>query len=485
MRRTAGQPYSRALNPALMLALLALIATPTAGANGGAIQPWPENPRYWEFQGEPTLLLGGFETASPHAWEPERFIEQLDVLVESGGNYLRCITYARDHWHPDLPTPWRQLDDGRFDLDAWNPIYWERLEGVLEASAERGVVVQIEFWDGQNFQRRWEGEESRERWRRNPMNPENNVNYAAEETTLPANWEPSFENEPHPALLTVPTLNDDPTALVYQERFVREVLDRALDYGNVLFVPKNESWAPQEWSNHWAEFTRRVAAERGRTAYVGDMRFTPDADPVTEHGFDFAELSQSASGASRPSGSDVGQGHFDAIAAEMAKLDSRPAPANSVKQYAAGDEGVERVWRTVFAGQASARFHRPDWGLGLNARAQANIRSLRAVTDAIGVFNVQPHQEAGELLRDREENEAYVMADPGRVYAVFFTGGGEAVELDVSAMEGDVLVRWIDPNTGEWMDGEETHAGPAASLAKPSDGQWVAVVTPTKSGSSR
>ena len=161
-----------------------------------------------------------------------------------------------------------------------------------------------------------------------------------------------------------------------------------------------------------AAFAREKAAAQGRSIYVGDMRFTPDADPVVEHGFDFAELSQSASGAARPSGSGVGQGQFDAIVAEWSKLEDKPAPSNSVKQYAAGDEGVERVWRTIFAGQASARFHRPDWGHGLNERAQANIRSLREAADAIDVFHTQPHQNVKNLLSDRENNEAYLLADP-------------------------------------------------------------------------
>ncbi len=457
--------------------IMAAVFTGFAAA-GEAIRPWDDNPRYWQFQGEPTLLLGGFDTASPHTWaaeDPDQLIEHLDRLVEVGGNYLRCITYARDHWHPDLPTPWRQLEDGRFDLEQWNETYWNGFERVLEEAAERGIVVQIEFWDGQNFQRRWEGEESRERWRRNPYHPANNVNYTAADTTLPEDWEPSFTNDPHPALLTVPELNGDETVLHYQEQFVAQVLDRALEYDNVLYAPKNESWAPQEWSNHWAAFAREKAAARGRSIYVGDMRFTPDADPVVEHGFDFAELSQSASGAERPSGSDVGQGHFDAIVAEWSKLEDKPAPSNSVKQYAAGDEGVERVWRTIFAGQASARFHRPDWGHGLNERAQANIRSLREAADAIDVFHTQPHQNVENLLSNREDNEAYLMADPGRAYAVFFTSEGEEVELDASAIDGAMSLRWLDPNNAEWTSKEMLDSG-MIRLAKPGDGQWVAIV---------
>lgn len=60
---------------------------------------------------------------------------------------------------------------------------------------------------------------------------------------------------------------------------------------------------------------------------------------------------------------------------------------------------------------ASARFHRPDSGLGLGEKAQANIRSMRRLTDKMDVFTCGPHND---LLSDRKPNEAYCLAKPGR-----------------------------------------------------------------------
>ncbi|MCZ7636357.1 MAG: hypothetical protein M5U12_10165 [Verrucomicrobia bacterium] len=33
--------------------------------NREAIQPWPANPRYWQFRGEPVLLVGGSDDDNP------------------------------------------------------------------------------------------------------------------------------------------------------------------------------------------------------------------------------------------------------------------------------------------------------------------------------------------------------------------------------------------------------------------------------------
>ena len=58
---------------------------------------------------------------------------------------------------------------------------------------------------------------------------------------------------------------------------------------------------------------------------------------------------------------------------------------------------------------------------------------------------------------------------------MFFTSEGEEVELDASAIEAAMSLRWLDPNNGEWASEEVLDSG-MIRLAKPGDGQWVAVV---------
>ena len=135
-------------------------------------------------------------------------------------------------------------------------------------------------------------------------------------------------------------------------------------------------------------------------------------------------------------------------------------------------DGIERFWRNVFGGLASSRFHRPTSGLGLSETAQASLRSMRLVTGAVDVFQCVPHNG---LLSEREPNEAYCMAQPGKEYAVYFPDGG-AIELDTSATSGDIAVRWLDIAKSEWSPGESLAPADAITLSCPADGHWTVVV---------
>jgi hypothetical protein len=142
---------------------------------------------------------------------------------------------------------------------------------------------------------------------------------------------------------------------------------------------------------------------------------------------------------------------------------------------------MERFWRNIFGGLASARFHRPDSGQGLNEKAQANIRSMRLITDKMNVFTCAPHNE---LLSDREPNEAYCLANPGTEYAVYFTDGGE-VTLDIGAMNKPctstvqgkpAAVQWLDIMKCKWSGPRRIEGKSKLNLRCPSRGYWAVLV---------
>ena len=51
------------------------------------IQPYAANPRYWQYKGQPVLLLGG--TVKDCLFQIPDLEAHLDLLQEVGGNYLR------------------------------------------------------------------------------------------------------------------------------------------------------------------------------------------------------------------------------------------------------------------------------------------------------------------------------------------------------------------------------------------------------------
>ena len=131
--------------PTLLLTLWMLPAALHAD-----LRPWTENPWYWEMDGKPLLLLGGSDDDNLFQWPEARLIAQLDRIRAAGGNVIRnTMSDRRDLGHEVYP--FRQLEDGRYDLEQWNPGYWNRLERLLVETQRRSIVVQIEIWDRFDF----------------------------------------------------------------------------------------------------------------------------------------------------------------------------------------------------------------------------------------------------------------------------------------------------------------------------------------------
>jgi len=172
-----------------------------------------------------------------------------------------------------------------------------------------------------------------------------------------------------------------------------------------------------------------------------------------------------------------------------------PRPINSTKLYntQGEEESVARMFRLIFAGGASARFHRPHpletpdaqetstrWGLGLSPRARITIRSARMLTDAMDLFVCEPRND---LLADRQRDEAFCLADPGKQYAVYFPDGG-SVTLDLSDAPESLTARWIDIQKAEWTEEEPLRGGGRVQLSPPGQGHWAVLITPVRSRSS-
>ncbi len=131
-------------------------------------------------------------------------------------------------------------------------------------------------------------------------------------------------------------------------------------------------------------------------------------------------------------------------------------------------DGEERFWRNIFAGHASARFHRPDFGLGLNHVAQHHIKSMRLLTDSIDIFNMIP---ANHLLGNREENEAYCIAVNDKEFAIYFTGKGD---IFLNIPSGEYEINWLQVRSSQW--GQPYNLQMPAQLNTPSDDQWVVMI---------
>ncbi len=459
--------------------------TGVAAHKANRIQPYVKNPTYWQYKGKPVLLLGG-------SWQdnlfnhPTSLAEHLDLLKSVGGNYVRN---TMSHRNEANVFAFARTEDGRFDLDRFNEQYWQRFESFLKLTFDRDIIVQIEVWDPHDLYR---DREPRGGWSKHPFNPRNNINYTAEETGLLT--EVTYGVTPWPSahafFRTVPSLDNNDRVLAYQTAYVDRMLDHSLKYPHVLYCMNNEIGELNAWGDHWAACMRKRAEQAGVTVHTADMRRnhnikTDDHRHVYDRTdlFTFLDISQVTG--SR------GQSHYDEIMFVRNYIKSNPRPINNVKNYGAAkhgeEESVARFVRFIFAGGASTRFHRPhpvesakehetatEWGLGLSPRAQAIIKSIRQVDEAFDFFRSEPRND---LLSEREENEAYCLAEPGRQYAVYFPNGGQ-VKLDVSQAKGTLQVRWLDINRSNWQEAQSVSGGQTLDLKAPGKGHWAALVLP-------
>ncbi|MDA1192983.1 MAG: hypothetical protein O3A46_15015 [Candidatus Poribacteria bacterium] len=454
----------------VLAVMLLAIAPLRAVADDGRIRPYDANPRYWQYDGKPILLVGGSDEDNLFN-DPQLFDQNMAMYERVGGNYIRSTLSWRD---PGNVPPFLTNDDGQYDLERVNPAFFDRFEYSLKEAQKRGVIVQIELWATFDYYGVY--------WEDNPFNPKNNVNYSTENTRLPTSWNDQPYRGAQPFFFTAPDENDDPLALKYQRVFAQQVTDIALQYPNVLYCIDNETMAPESWCLYWGRFIRREAEKKGVNAYVTEMwdpwdiRHEIHARTYNNQDvFGFTDISQN--------NWQIEQTHYDRLMWYREMLAEHPGgirPMNNVKVYQRQGGGLpndpliglDRWWQNLLGGCASTRFHRPPGGSGGDGLAQNAMRSATALFGAFDVFTSEP---SPDLFSDRADNEAYCLANDDAV-ALYFPKGG-SVGLNIEGAPS-ATIRWFDVEKGAFAPESALSVdnGAVAATSPNSNDMWLAIV---------
>ena len=423
------------------------------------------------------MLLGGSDDDNLFQWPEERLIPQLDRILAAGGNVVRNTMSDRKDGGFEV-YPFRQLENGKYDLGQWNPIYWKRFERLLKETAKRGIIVQIEVWD------RFDYTDNRandpRRWEDHPYSPANNINYTFEETGFERRYPEHPGANKQLFFFTTPKQRNVEVVLKYQERFVHKMLDHSLKYDHVLYCMDNETKAEPEWGEHWARLIRVRAKSEGKTVMLTEM--WDDWDLTAERHrqtfdkpelYGFVDVSQN--------NHNNGDEHWDNFLHVRDYLAKAPRPMNTTKTYGADgnkfkhtdQDAIERFWRHLLAGGASVRFHRPDSGLGINDKAFACIRAARLLEERFRFWDLEL---IDGLLESRDENEAYLASTSERDgYAIYFPANdqGASVDLNLGSRSG-WTVEWIDIDSGRLSGTKSLLNG--RGLSPPDNGNYVAAL---------
>ncbi|MBD3182491.1 hypothetical protein GF312_09380 [Candidatus Poribacteria bacterium] len=449
----------------ILIILISLLISNNSNpeVNMDRIQIYKENPRYWQYKGKPVLLIGG--SVEDNLFQIPDIKEHLDLLSSVGGNYVRCTMSCRDEGNV---WPFKKVGD-LYELEQWNDEFWRRFSNFLELTSQRDIIIQIEVWATFDYYR--------DNWEVNPFNPKNNSTYTAEETGLPTVVKTHPTRTENNFFWSVPKENNQQTVLKYQHKFVEKMLSYSLKYGNVLYCMDNETSVTPAWGEYWSNYIKDRAKEAGVSVETTEMWDAWDlSHKQHKNTFDhpetysFCDISQN--------NHQKGQTHWDNTQKFRAEL-SLLRPINNIKIYGAdtgrfGDDrdGLERFWRNVLGGFASARFHRPDSGQGLNENAQNHLKSMRMLADSMDIFTCKP---GNDLLSNRSENSAYLTSNPGIEYAVFFPNG-EPVDINLKDAEGNIKARWLDIAKSQWAKDEILPGGKVVTLTPPGKGYWAVLM---------
>ena len=213
-----------------------LLVSSAGAVAGDALALHPRNPRYLVYRGQPTVLVGSGEHYGAVLNPDLDYRAYLATLAADGLNLTRVFVGSYVERSGDFgitrntlaPAPGRALvpwarsaepgyalGGNKFDLDRWDPAYFERLHGFVAAARDAGVVVEVTL-----FSSHYGGG-----WEQSPLHVSNNVNGVGDVPKERAN-----------------TL-DNGVLRVRQEALVRKIVSELKDANNVYFEIQNEPWA--------------------------------------------------------------------------------------------------------------------------------------------------------------------------------------------------------------------------------------------------
>ncbi len=146
----------------------------------------PRNPKIFEFRGAPLALVTATEHYGAVMNRPFRFERYLADAAEKKMTLTRLFTLFRELQSasnpystckpesPDYIAPFKRVGPGKaldgqpqYDLDQWNPEFFERLHRFLSLASSYGIIVEVVMLSNTY------GDSV---WALNPLHPRNNVN---------------------------------------------------------------------------------------------------------------------------------------------------------------------------------------------------------------------------------------------------------------------------------------------------------------------
>lgn len=466
----------------------------------------PENPRYFLFRGAPLVLITATEHYGAVLNRNFDVLAYLDEAADKRATLSRCFLLFRELEHvplnphsPCKPVPGEYVApyartapgfaaDGfpKFDLDAWNSEYFERLHRFLRAAADRGIVVELTLFSNSY---------SDLVWRLNPFNSCNNNNGVGDIA-----WQDY-------------TSRRDAALWERQQAYVRKLVREVNQYDNIYWEICNEPFG--DFAGHAA-----VAEVEAWQAAIRDLIRAEEAAlshrhlifqvPVERTRADSAlERLVDASTVDAINIHDYQQLTYrDAVLAPLARFMQRDLRLERIRHLwtachaaakplvfdedNAATNGLDeqawtihrkRAWTTVCSG---GHYNMIDFSIqsgGQETGTPASRATIRAWLKHLSLFihgvdfvHMAPNREFCSGVP--AETLAVTLARPGHEYVVYVADRREIDEaghgrpcggaIGFVLPPGSYTARLYDPVLGQYRGGPVSLAGGAAALELPS-----------------
>jgi hypothetical protein len=261
----------------ILLTIAAATALSTVIRAADAVKIHPDNPKYFLFRGKPLTLITATEHYGSVINRPFNFERYLDDAAAHKMTLTRTFLLFRELQSarnpsspckpesPDYIAPFARTGPGKaldgepvYDLDRWNPEFFDRLHRFLDAASKKGVVVELTLFSNTYADNIWA---------LNPFRAENNKQKVGQ-----ISWQDylSLKNA---------------ELVRRQTDYARKVIQETSGYDNVYYEICNEPGggiaghiSPRdidEWQGHMANAVREELQKSNRPHLIaGQQAFT-------------------------------------------------------------------------------------------------------------------------------------------------------------------------------------------------------------------
>lgn len=465
----AGRPFRLAswgvwgaASLAMIVGLLLSLNGARAAVGAGApdlLQVCPENPRYFQWQGRPTILVASGEHYGAVMNLDFDFRKYLAAVEAAGLNHTRLFLgdyveragafgIVDDTIAPApgrLVVPWARSSipgyaggGNKFDLDRWDPEFFRRLHAFFQEAGRRRVVVEVVlFFVGPG-------------WADSPLNTTNNVNGTTE-----------IDGKRYLSL-------DNGNVLARQEAYCRKIVRELNPYGHLFFNLCNEPWffnqerpgfvsqppaAVKAWIRRVSEWVSDEESRLPQRHLMG-VDLSNQGTVVTAE-----DLTNCFSALS------VFSVHYDANA-EVLRLNPQLPRILAFNETGFNgtrdDEYRTQGWRFLMSGgglyghldfsftvghedgTATPRFSNASYDGGGSAALRNQLRILLEFMHSIPFERMRPDNSI--VVGGADHWHALAWAD--HAYALWFPGEGP-IAPKVTLPKGDWRAEWVDLLSGE------------------------------------